>query len=804
MNEAPPHAQLSTQRALLTYIDEHRIRLNIGSSPSRFVGGALIGAFVLAGAMVLVSNLSFGAKDPYLPNGLGGGSISAGLTLASLILSGVFLATAAWYTVGSNSPEASPRFSARNLIPIGVAVVNVVVGLSLISTAATIRTTASLFDELPSLIPANAGGGDLSLALGTTVLVSCVLFLAVIAFAPHQRTLAMSLAALPAMLCAIAFAFADRNGLQLSNWAKQRLLSQSSSATIRYIEAAASARIATAPLLVLVLGSTAFLGLLVAFGVAEFVDAKAKLGRFLVGLRRIPTWVVALLLGAVAVVWLVGRAGWLPDGRDAVAAFYATAPEAWIVAALMALGGLATLRAAYRRPFERRNARAVVAIACVSLVTGEIVLFISNLLQELGSPLVSGSSAVGRFIFERLPQWSVWFATWSTFLTSIGLGLWATWRITQRERSDRVVFAMAFFVVVFPLRLSAVLVEHDAARGVWSYHNATPDLIALTAIAIVAIAILARKPLFDNRTTAVVVSVLFLITLLDAVVPEDFAIGTFQMLLVAPFAYRFLFNSDGLRADRTRAAITVAGIGLLFVANSAAIATGGLTSEAFETGELFSFLQLTAPLALLVLCRTAPLPEDVALDDATTSDAPALAPRGNTIVRVTALVTLAFVAGVMAFAVVRLPGKPERGPYQVDVAFIPDDFTPQQSQFGSAGEEVTLTNGGSTIMFISHLRSTNLDPCGDDTLNERFGVAPTEPVREVEPVGGLPTVSGLVADASGITYTLTCGSEVEGDVSRAIVVFEGTAELSTGAQSVVDSVVFRTLLVPNSTPADEE
>jgi len=786
--------QLSSPRLLLAYISEHRIKVDDGTQRSQIVGGALIAAFVLATVLLLVSHLSFGPEDVYLPGGLDGGSVSAVLTFGVLVLSAAFLAAIAWHAADPDRATTGVRVGGLDLIPAGLAVLNAVVGVSLISTAATIRTTGSLFAELPSLVPFDASTGDVALVLGIVVLLSCLIFLTVSVFAPHQRVLIMILAALPATLCAVAFASANRDGLVLSNWANRTLSAQSSAATVGYIAAPASARIANAPLLILVLGSTAFLLLLVTFGVVEFVDAKAKVTQLLVGARRIQTWVVAAMLGLVAVVFVAGRNGWLPDGKEAAGAFNETAPEAWIVAALMGLAGLLTIRSAHRRPLERRRVRSVVVIACVSLAAGQFVLFVASLIMQLSSPIVNPASAIGRFVFDRVPGWSLWFASWTTLLISIAMGLWAAWRIARRERSDRVVFALAFAVVVFPLRLSGLLAEHDAAHGVWDYHNATPDLIALTAIGLIAVTLIARRPLFDNRTAAVVVAVAFLVTLLDAAVPIEFTFGTFQLLLVAPFLYRFLLNSDELRSSTHRAAITMAGIGLLFLANSAAVAVGGLTSERFEVGELFSFTQLAAPLALLVLCPTT-LPSESAVASQLAGPTKPLQVRGRRFVIVgAAIAAAALIVGVTAFAVVRLPGMTERGPFQVDVRVVPADLTPSQVRFDVGGEVVQLTNGADTVIFVVHIKSSqpaDVQPCAEGNLGEGLGVTLTGSLRAVDPVAGLPAVSGTVVLSDGSELTMTCANQTDGDVARTFVVFEPTRELSTTARAVAEGIVFR-------------
>lgn len=775
---ADSHEPVSTRRLLLAYMNEQRIRLDTSSPQSRFISRALLIAFVLATVMVLVSHFDFGPDDPYLPGGIGGGSISAVISLTVLLLAGVFLAAATWHA----------RARLMKLIPPGVALINAVVGLSLISTAATIRNRAGVFERIPSLVPASSADGDLPLVLGVLVLVSCVVMLTVNLLASEQRIVVASLAALPAVLSAVAFLFADRGTLRLSTGANQLLLDQTSASTFLYITAPSSARIINAPMLILFLGSTAFIFLLAAFGVAEFVDAKSKVARLFVGVRAVKSWVVGALVGVVALVLIAGRLGWLPEGEEAAGAFKENALEAWIVAALMAMGGLVAIRSAHRRPLERHRVRPVIAIACVSLVAGQLALFVAALLVELAFPIVNPTSAVGHFIFERLPGWASWFETWTALTISIGLGLWAIWRLTRSERSDRVAFALAYSVVVFPLQLTKVLEQHNANEGFWGYHNATPDLIALAAIGIIVITTIARRPLFDNRTTAIVIVVAFLVALLDAAVPADWTIGTFQLLLVAPFVYRFLFNSGGRRPSADRAAVTMAGIGLLFVASSVAVAIGGLTSKVFEVAELFAFIQLCAPLALLVLCPTVPASGEAEMEEQSTGGA-----WQKWSVLVAGLATLVLLVGATAFATVRLPAKSDRAPYQVDVHVTPDGLIPRQVRADPGAEAVDLTNEA-TYIFIIHTNSTDrieLFPCTEGSLRDGYGFTPSEPLREVDPIAGLPAVSVAGTLRNGAQATVTCGNVTVGNVARTIAVFEEGSELSETARSVAESVVFR-------------
>lgn len=781
-----PPEPVSTRRLLLAYIRERQVRVDDGSVPSRFVGVALIAAFVVATVMLLFSDFSIGTEVAYL--GSADSTASAALIVAALVLSGVFFAAATWQAITVNREELGARVSAWDLIPFGVAVINAAVGFALISAATTHRVVANTFEEMPSIVQVDASGGDLSLALGIGALLTCIVFLAVSSLTPRHRLVLTALAALPTILCAVSFALADRSLLVLNKQLQESLLLDSSA--VAYITSSVSSKIASSPLLLLVLGSAAFLGLVLTFSVVKLTaETKSKITHFLVG-RRVKTRVVAVMIGLVAVVVLSGRLGWLSDAEKARNAFRVTAPEAWIVAGLIAIAGLATIRSAVRRPVDRRNAKVVVAIAAVSVVASRLVLFVSKLVQSVVDPIVDGNSSVGRFAFERLPSWSLWFETWSVFSVAVALGLWGVWRLTQRERSDRVIFALAFAVVVFPLRLTSVLVEHQAHRGFWAYHNATPDLIMLAAVALIGLTLIVRRPLFDNTTSATVVLIGFVLVLLEAIVPDSLTVGTFQMLLVAPFVFRFAFDSSELRSNTRRAAVTMAAFGVLFVASAVQIAVGELTEATVKFGELFAFIQLAAPLALLVLCPTAPL-----VASAESHPAAWLKRRrvGSGVLAACFGLAAACLATSVALAVVRLPSKPDRGQYQVDVRVTPQGFEAQQDSFGSSGEAAQLSSDLGTVVAASNLKLNSgsvLEPCSLDFLAQRYGIAPAGDPRSVDPVAGLPAALTPIV-FGGEVYTMLCASAVVGDGIRRVLVLEPGDALSEATRLVLESIAFR-------------
>ena len=64
-----------------------------------------------------------------------------------------------------------------------------------------------------------------------------------------------------------------------------------------------------------------------------------------------------------------------------------------------------------------------------------------------------------------------------------------------------------------------------------------------------------------------------------------------------------------------------------------------------------------------------------------------------------------------------------------------------------------------------------VDRCAEGNLEVGLGVSATEPLREVDPVAGLPAVSGIVVLENGSTLTMPCGGSertttVAGSTSR--------------------------------------
>jgi hypothetical protein len=822
-NEAAPFdADASTVRsglgALRAFIDDHRIVVDDGSGPSRIMAVVLIGAFSLAAVDLLVSNLRFGPQDPYLPDGTGDSRVGAIMIVASLVLIGLFLAVGAFNSVGTGRADDKPLAPRTRLLPAVIALVNAFIGFSLLTTAATVRIRAGIFRELPSLISLRVSDGDVCLAVGIIVLLSCVLFLAVPVVAlPHRRLAAALLASLPSLLCSSIFVLSRRTGLVLSEWARQQLTGLSGPSVVRFVSASTAAHVAMSPLLVLVLASAMAVAVLVTFGTVEFVDAKANLGRLVPARWASRTWVVISLIGLVGVTFALSRLGWLPDGRKAVGAFAKTQPESWTLAALLAAGGLATIRSATRRPLDRRNARVVIAVACVSLVAGHVALFVSSLIGDFARPMLEQDSALGRFVFERLPQWSAWFQDWSTIIVAVGMGLWSLWRISRRERSDRVVFAAAFAVVVFPLQLATLLSIHNADHGIWSFSPALPEQIGLVAAGIIGIGLLARRPVLNNASASLVVLLIVLVMLLDAVVPDTFTVGTFQMLLVAPFLYRFLFHSEDLRGDPRRGAIAVASIGLLFVAEAVAVAAGLLSSGIFEGAELIAFYQLTAPLALMVLCTLATSTsaalstqvETVERESVALQDLPGQHGRSwpaRLLVATSPVVGLLIVAG-LAFALVKLPAKPDRGVYRVNVGVVPDGFVALQTLHDQNSEEAVVLNSSDSTTATSIVRmyagrasvaSPDAQSCDPTALSSLIGETTADQFTAAPPLAGMKAITTSIATASA-TYIITCAYQQVGGADNRILVYEtGVARLSDDVQSIIANLSFATTLPPSS------
>jgi hypothetical protein len=829
------------------HIRRHHVAVDDGSASDRRLGRLLLVCLVFAAVTLLVSHLTFGPRDTYLPDLASKKQIPAILVVGALMLLAAFLSVAAWHSVTDDS-GAGRRFAGSVTSTLmAVAMVNAFIGFSLLSTAALLRTRALVFARSPSLAQVPLGDSDICLALGLTVVLACVLLLVVALLAPRHRGVAALLALAPGLACAVAYVLADRDVLTLNEWAATQLALQSSEDQIRFLVATPAEHIATAPLLVLVLASAAGIGLLVSFGAVEFVDAKTKLSRWLLGGRQVSATVVAALIAMFVVTVAAARAGWVPDGEGAVQAFFKTAPDSWILAAVLAGAGVSVVRASRRRPFEARHVRVVVAVACVSLVAGQVVQFLSVLLLELAGPLVAGDTPVGRFIFARLPTWSLWAQDWVTLLVAAALGVWGVYRVVAgHERSDRVVFAVAFAAVTFPLRSQIIADTHWASKDLWSFTAATPEQIALCAVAIVAVAALVRRPVLDNRTAALVVTVLFLVMVADAVVPNAFSARVFQLLLIAPFAYQFMFDSAESHRDPRRGAVTVAAIGLLFLAEAAAIAAGLLNSDAFKFSGISAFLQLAAPLALVMLCATtdraalpaaapgvAPAPPIAvaadpdsaepdptfdpsdphagALDPVTDPGSPvgvAVPRRWPSVVAATVTSVFGvFLVAAVVFTMIDMPGKPERGVYRIDLATIPARYQPTQAQATADTEQVELRTGDATSILVVHHgniggATTLISPCSAESVTALFGAAPTAPVVDAGTIAGMAAQATSVSNPDG-EYRLTCATDLDDvGIGRVIIIAEtGQTALSADMTAILDGLTFSKASLPTP-PAD--
>lgn len=823
------------------YVDGHRVAVDDGTPGSGAVGWILLVGFVLAAVTLVVSHLTFGPRDVYLPEVSSAKQIPAIIVVACLVLIAVFLAAATWHSLTSSAGIGRRFLGPVSLTTLVVVVGNALIGLSLLSTAALLRTRAEIFELQPSLVNVSIGDSDVCLALGVIVLLVCLLLLGVSLLASTHRAVAATLAATPALACAMAYIAADRDVLALSDWAAANLDKFVSPTQAAFILAPPSAQIATSPLLVLVLASAAGIGLLVSFGTVEFVDAKAKISRWLIAGRRVPVVGLVAAIGAVALAVIAGRFGWLPDGEGAAQSFYKEAIDSWVLAVLLAAGGLWMLHASRRRLLEPRNPRAVIAVACVALVVGNIVLFLSRLFQQLAQPLVSSDTVVGRFIFERFPTWALWSQDWVTILAAAGLGLWGLYRLlAQHERSDRVVFAIAFGAVTFQLQLQIVLDVHWASKDLPSFTAATPDQIALCVVAIIAIALLVRRPILDTSTATLVVAVVFLVTLADAVVPNAFSANVFQLLLIAPFAYRFLFDSEESHRDPRAGAITVALFGTLFVAESVAIAVGSLNSDHFETSELSAFFQLTAPLALVMLCATAVkaawAPPDVQAVAVATGDPNQLA--GASVVPTslpsepvapvvpiepeptqarTATLRRSWMSSVatgasvlvgvllvvtLVFSVIRLPGKADRGTYRIDLATLPARYNPKQVIASADAEQVLAITQDASSLVVIHYGSTGGDatlaePCSDTGQLARFGGTEASPLVPADTIAGIQTHS-RTATFQGDNYLVTCAANIDesGAVRLVFVAERDATDLSDDANAIINGLRFSKSAAP--------
>ena len=554
-----------------------------------------------------------------------------------------------------------------------------------------------------------------------------------------------------------------------------------------------------------------------------------------------PVVVLVAAIGAVALAVIAGRFGWLPDGEGAAQSFYKEAIDSWVLAVLLAAGGPWMLHASRRRPLEPRNPRAVFAVACVALVVGNIVLFLSRLFQQLAQPLVSSDTVVGRFIFERFPTWALWSQDWVTILAAAGLGVWGLYRLLARhERSDRVVFAIAFGAVTFQLQLQIILDVHWTSKDLPSFTAATPDQIALCVVAIIAIALLVRRPILDTSTATLVVAVVFLVTLADAVVPNAFSANVFQLLLIAPFAYRFLFDSEESHRDSRAGAITVALFGTLFVAESAAIAVGSLNSDHFETSELSAFFQLTAPLALVMLCATAAkaawAPPDVQAVAVATGDpnqlarasvvptslpsepfAPVVPIKPEPTQARTATLRRSWLSSVatgasvlvgvllvvtLVFSVIRLPGKADRGTYRIDLATLPARYNPKQVIASADAEQVVAITQDVSSLVVIHYGSTGGDatlaePCSDTGQLARFGGTEASPLVPADTIAGIQTQS-RTATFQGDNYLVTCAANIDesGAVRLVFVAERDATDLSDDANAIINGLRFSKSAAP--------
>ena len=395
-------------------------------------------------------------------------------------------------------------------------------------------------------------------------------------------------------------------------------------------------------------------------------------------------------------------------------------------------------------------------------------------------------------------------------------------------------FAIAFGAVTFQLQLQIILDVHWTSKDLPSFTAATPDQIALCVVAIIAIALLVRRPILDTSTATLVVAVVFLVTLADAVVPNAFSANVFQLLLIAPFAYRFLFDSEESHRDSRAGAITVALFGTLFVAESAAIAVGSLNSDHFETSELSAFFQLTAPLALVMLCATAAkaswAPPDAQAVDVATGDpnqlarasvvpttlpsepfAPEPTQARTATLRRSWMSSVATGASVLVgvllvvtlvFSVIRLPGKADRGTYRIDLATLPARYNPKQVIASADAEQVVAITQDVSSLVVIHYGSTGGDatlaePCSDTGQLARFGGTEASPLVPADTIAGIQTQS-RTATFQGDNYLVTCAANIDesGAVRLVFVAERDATDLSDDANAIINGLRFSKSAAP--------
>ena len=138
------------------YVDGHRVAVDDGTPGSGAVGWILLVGFVLAAVTLVVSHLTFGPRDVYLPGVSSAKQIPAMIVVACLVLIAVFLAAATWHSLNrapvSADPSSNPTQAAFILAPPSAQIASSPLLVLVLASAAGIGLLVS-FGTVNSLTP---------------------------------------------------------------------------------------------------------------------------------------------------------------------------------------------------------------------------------------------------------------------------------------------------------------------------------------------------------------------------------------------------------------------------------------------------------------------------------------------------------------------------------------------------------------------------------------------------------------------------------------------------------------------------
>jgi len=759
---------------------DKRLPVSDGTRSGMIIGIVSVVAFGLAAATLLLSDLRLGSRNAYPPGNAGGPGVGGATVAAALVISGVLFGVCVWHKDAANT-EAPSTFIGRYLeryVVLAVGAANLLIGLSLIGACAQIRTASGVFAELPSLIRPPSSSDRTLLALG---IISCVstltFFVLAIPSRAVSRLASTLLAGLPSFVCATAFVVASSEPGEVGGWALRRIEDDAGSVA-SLVLASDSSRIAAAPILVMLSLSYAAIAMLVTLGIAEYVNAKVEVTNFVLSRLRPSSRWVWVIVAAVAAYFVAGRFGWMPDSWESLSIFGTSAVDGWVLAAVLGGGALHIVSSSSRTPLTRVGITGVTAIAAISIVAGTVMLSLCSLLANLFGNIGGTGLSIAGFIGDTIAPWSLWLQDWAAIGVAILLGVWGLWGILRGERSDRVVFALGFFAVALPLRLQVVLED----RNLWSFSAPTPDQIALAVIALVGLAFATRRTLADDATLVRIVVIVFLVALSGGLVPDDWTLNTFQSLLVAPFLYRFLLDAADLKDRPHRGHVLLAAVGLLFVANAAAVTLGLLNGDNYHSSEQYAFFLLAVPLLVVALCRTGP-PAKVVL----TRQRSAVVGSGSNRWRAGIAATGALVVvAVLTLSVVGLPGPYERGQYRVDAFFLREPtLTVTQEIASPSAERIMITDVLSFTIDARYGLTTAGDP-GSGECPTSIAVAGASGSRSVGPIAGIEAIEVDV----GQGLSAYCAFETDDNSTRGIIVIALAGGLDDRLREIIDGISF--------------